>query len=92
MHILDRTEIVAWDGRLDNREDLISRLKDSLRGDTSNAGVAGGDKNGLSLRGGLGKHRIQGAGEERRVDVAILIADADCAACVVGDRLLDRIL
>src|SRR5229473_2135815 len=34
------TEILAWDGRLDNREDLLSRLKDSLRGDTSNAALA----------------------------------------------------
>jgi asparagine synthase (glutamine-hydrolysing) len=40
MNTLDRTEILAWDGRLDNREDLLSRLKDSLRGDTSNAALA----------------------------------------------------
>jgi len=36
----DRTEILHWDGRLDNRDDLLLRLRDSLRGDTSNAALA----------------------------------------------------
>ena len=36
----DRTEILSWDGRLDNRDDLLLRLRDSLRGDTSNAALA----------------------------------------------------
>jgi asparagine synthase (glutamine-hydrolysing) len=36
----DRTEILSWDGRLDNRDDLLMRLRDSLRGDTSNAALA----------------------------------------------------
>jgi len=36
----DRTEILLWDGRLDNRDDLLLRLRDSLRGDTSNAALA----------------------------------------------------
>ena len=35
-----RTEILAWDGRLDNRDDLLLRLKDSLRSDTSNQSLA----------------------------------------------------
>lgn len=34
------TEVLHWDGRLDNRSDLLLRLKDSLRGDTSNAALA----------------------------------------------------
>src|SRR5271165_3058261 len=34
-----RTEILTWDGRLDNRDDLLMRLRDSLRGDTSNAAL-----------------------------------------------------
>jgi asparagine synthase (glutamine-hydrolysing) len=38
-HNNQRTEILAWDGRLDNREDLLSQLKDSLCGDTSNAAL-----------------------------------------------------
>src|SRR5271166_127816 len=36
----DRTEILSWDGRLDNRDDLLLRLSDSPRGDTSNAALA----------------------------------------------------
>ena len=36
----DRTEVLHWDGRLDNRDDLLLRLRDSLRSDTSNAEVA----------------------------------------------------
>jgi asparagine synthase (glutamine-hydrolysing) len=36
----DRSEILAWDGRLDNRGDLLLRLKDSLQADTSNAALA----------------------------------------------------
>ncbi|HET6975314.1 MAG TPA: asparagine synthase-related protein [Pyrinomonadaceae bacterium] len=35
-----RIEILHWDGRLDNRGDLISRLRDSLRGESSNAAIA----------------------------------------------------
>ncbi|HKE30096.1 MAG TPA: asparagine synthase-related protein [Candidatus Angelobacter sp.] len=35
-----RTEILAWDGRLDNRNDLLLRLANSLPGDTSNAALA----------------------------------------------------
>ena len=35
-----RTEVLHWDGRLDNRSDLLPRLADSLKGDTSNASVA----------------------------------------------------
>src|SRR5215467_7777346 len=35
-----RTEVLHWDGRLDNRDDLLLRLRDSLEGDTSNAAVA----------------------------------------------------
>src|ERR1041385_755848 len=35
-----RTEVLHWDGRLDNRDDLLLRLRDSLRGDTSNAEIA----------------------------------------------------
>jgi len=35
-----RTEILAWDGRLDNRGDLHRMLADSLQGDTSNAALA----------------------------------------------------
>jgi asparagine synthase (glutamine-hydrolysing) len=35
-----RPEILHWDGRLDNREDLIRKLRESLRGDTSDAALA----------------------------------------------------
>src|SRR6266699_2676014 len=37
---LERTEVLAWDGRLDNRADLVVLLTDSLRGNTSNAALA----------------------------------------------------
>ena len=35
-----RPEILYWDGRLDNREDLIRRLRESLRGNTTNPALA----------------------------------------------------
>ena len=35
-----RTEVLHWDGRLDNRDDLLPRLRDSLQGDTSNQAIA----------------------------------------------------
>ena len=35
-----RTEVLFWDGRLDNGNDLRLMLADSLRGDTSNAAIA----------------------------------------------------
>jgi len=35
-----RTEVLHWDGRLDNRGDLLLLLADSLQGDTSNAALA----------------------------------------------------
>jgi asparagine synthase (glutamine-hydrolysing) len=34
-----RAEILHWDGRLDNRGDLLLRLRDSLRDDVSNAAL-----------------------------------------------------
>lgn len=36
----ERTEVLHWDGRLDNRDDLLLRLRDSRRGDTGNAAIA----------------------------------------------------
>src|SRR5262249_57377787 len=39
-HHHDRTEVLHWDGRLDNRDDLLVRLRDSLQGDTGNAAIA----------------------------------------------------
>src|SRR5215469_9764878 len=36
----EKAEVLLWDGRLDNRSDLIVRLKDLLRGETSNAAIA----------------------------------------------------
>ena len=36
----ERTEVLHWDGRLDNRDDLLLRLRDSLQSDTSNAAIA----------------------------------------------------
>lgn len=36
----DRTEILHWDGRLDNRDDLLLRLRDSLQGEISNEAIA----------------------------------------------------
>src|SRR5262245_52169606 len=36
----DRIEVLHWDGRLDNRDDLRLRLKDSLRSETSDAAIA----------------------------------------------------
>lgn len=35
-----QTEVLHWDGRLDNRDDLLLRLRDSLESDTSNAAIA----------------------------------------------------
>jgi asparagine synthase (glutamine-hydrolysing) len=32
----DRAEVLAWNGRLDNRDDLLIRLRDSLRNDKNN--------------------------------------------------------
>ncbi|HXQ73167.1 MAG TPA: asparagine synthase-related protein [Pyrinomonadaceae bacterium] len=37
---ITRSEVLHWDGRLDNRDDLLARLTESLRGDTSNASIA----------------------------------------------------
>jgi asparagine synthase (glutamine-hydrolysing) len=39
-HDTARAEVLHWDGRLDNREDLIRRLRDSLPSDISNAAIA----------------------------------------------------
>jgi asparagine synthase (glutamine-hydrolysing) len=36
----DRTQVLAWDGRLDNRDDLILRLDGCPRSDTSNESLA----------------------------------------------------
>ena len=38
-HPNNRTEVLHWDGRLDNRDDLLLRLRDSLRSDTSDAAI-----------------------------------------------------
>ena len=35
-----RAEVLHWDGRLDNRDDMLLRLRDSLNGDNSNAAIA----------------------------------------------------
>lgn len=35
-----RTEVLHWDGRLDNRDDLLLRLRDSLQNATSNEVIA----------------------------------------------------
>ena len=35
----DRIEVLHWDGRLDNRDDLLLRLRDSLKGDNRNAAI-----------------------------------------------------
>ena len=35
-----RSEVLHWDGRLDNRSELLLRLSDSLRGESSNAAIA----------------------------------------------------
>ena len=35
-----RIEVLHWDGRLDNRSDLLLRLRDSLKGESSNAAIA----------------------------------------------------
>jgi asparagine synthase (glutamine-hydrolysing) len=36
----DRIEVLHWDGRVDNRDDLLLRLRDSLQDDNSNAAIA----------------------------------------------------
>jgi asparagine synthase (glutamine-hydrolysing) len=36
----DRTEVLHWDGRLDNRDDLLLRLRDSLQGETGDEAIA----------------------------------------------------
>ena len=35
-----RIEVLHWDGRLDNRSDLLLRLRDSLQGENTNAAIA----------------------------------------------------
>ena len=35
-----RTEMLHWDGRLDNRDDLLLRLRESLQDETSNQAIA----------------------------------------------------
>src|SRR5215207_9123041 len=35
-----RSEVLHWDGRLDNRSDLLLSLSDSLQGESSNAAIA----------------------------------------------------
>ena len=35
-----RSEVLHWDGRLDNRSELLLRLSDSLQGESSNAAIA----------------------------------------------------
>jgi asparagine synthase (glutamine-hydrolysing) len=35
-----KVQVLVWDGRLDNRDDLIALLMDSLQGNTSNAALA----------------------------------------------------
>jgi asparagine synthase (glutamine-hydrolysing) len=35
----DRIEVLHWDGRLDNRDDLLPQLRDSLQGDTGDAAI-----------------------------------------------------
>ena len=37
---VERSRVLHWDGRLDNRTDLLPLLADSLRDDTSNAAIA----------------------------------------------------
>jgi asparagine synthase (glutamine-hydrolysing) len=38
-HNNDRVEVLHWDGRLDNRDDLLLRLSDSLQSDTGNPAI-----------------------------------------------------
>jgi asparagine synthase (glutamine-hydrolysing) len=40
MRTNDRTDVLHWDGRLDNRDDLLLRLRDSLEGETGNEAIA----------------------------------------------------
>ncbi len=37
---IDRSEVLHWDGRLDNRSELLLRLSESLQGESSNAAIA----------------------------------------------------
>jgi asparagine synthase (glutamine-hydrolysing) len=39
-HENDIIEVLHWDGRLDNRDDLLLRLRDSLNDDTGNSAIA----------------------------------------------------
>src|SRR5262249_8514738 len=36
----ERAKVVSWNGRLDNRSELLLQLSSSLHGDTSNAAIA----------------------------------------------------
>src|SRR5215813_8815406 len=38
-HTQPLSEVLHWDGRLDNRSDLLPRLSDSLRGESSNEAI-----------------------------------------------------
>ena len=38
--MLTRIKMVHWDGRLDNRSDLLARLSDSLQGEITNEAIA----------------------------------------------------
>jgi asparagine synthase (glutamine-hydrolysing) len=40
MKMLSNTKVLHWDGRLDNRSDLLPRLSDSLQGQSSNEAIA----------------------------------------------------
>src|SRR5215475_6188647 len=36
---MSQASLLHWDGRIDNRDDLLLRLRDSLRGETGNAAI-----------------------------------------------------
>jgi len=39
MNTIDRTEILAWDGRLDNRDELISELHSDLEAEPTDVAI-----------------------------------------------------
>ncbi len=70
----ERTRVLTWDGRLDNREELISELKDSLTEDRTDVAIVGA---ALERWGFKGFRRIVG-------DWALVIWDPSAREVVLA--------
>ena len=70
-------EVLHWDGRLDNRSDLLLRLSDSLKGETSNAAIARAtyDRWGTERFGPPDRRLESGHSRSRRRRTTVLASD-----------------